>query len=132
MRPNGQRAPAGGAVQGWCSGETHFRVELKTPTGEELAPAFEATMILQLVPLGAMVLVMGCAWTDEPRVPEPARELSLTYATRLPRLTLGLNPFDELAQKSVANFCQLATNHFAHQIAAATSPPIQPRSLGIP
>jgi hypothetical protein len=88
-------------------------------------------MLVQLVPLGALILVMGVAWTEEPRIAELARQMSLTWVARLPRLTLAPNPFDELARTSMAQVGQIASNHFAEQLVAATAPAKETRALGI-
>lgn len=107
---------------GWCSGENSFNVEVLDSNGQPIGEPIVATMIVQLVPLGLLLLGMAVATTDDPRVPELRRAVPLTWVARLPRLTLAVDPLEALGAESLEKFAQVASQTFAGAIRLATTP----------
>jgi hypothetical protein len=109
------------ALQGWCSGEHPFKIELRDGSGGELGAPIDATIVVQLVPLGMMMLGMGLAMTDDTRIPEP-RTVSLTWAARLPKLTLHPDPLADVGMKALAKFAEFASERYAGACLQSTQP----------
>jgi hypothetical protein len=117
-------------LQGWSSGEQEMDIGIDVPGGAELAPV-KASMVVQLVPLGMLVLGMGIGTTTDARIPEISRAVSLTWVARLPALTLNIDPIAGLGAQALGKFAQLVCNQFAGAVLQATQPPAkEPAALG--
>lgn len=127
MGPNGRTGAVQPTVlQGWSSGELPFKTELAPGIAGAGEPStIEGSMVVQLVPLGALVLGMAIATTDDKRIPEAARAVPLTWVARIPRLTLAASPLEAMGMETVGKFAQWASMQFAGAIASTTTPALE-------
>jgi hypothetical protein len=115
---------------GWCSGENAFRVDVVDGDGKPLGAPVEASMVVQIVPLGILLLGMALATTDDRRIPEMQRAVSLTWVARPPRLTMAADPLAELGAQTLDNFAKFASQAFG-QAVSTTPAEKEPEALGI-
>lgn len=117
MPPNG-----GPAVRGWCSGEQELRIDLLDNDGNPSGPPIVVSMVLQLIPLGALVLGMAIATTDDERVSPDRRVVPLSWVARMPRLTLSVDPLSDMGLDALGHFAQVATQAVSQRIPMEPTP----------
>lgn len=126
MRPNG--GPA--IVRGWCSGETELRIDLLGDDGQPSGPPIVVALVLQLVPLGVLVLGMAIATTEDERVPPVQRAVPLTWVARMPKLSLSVDPLAAMGEEALGHFAQVATQTISQRIPMERPPDNRPAPLG--
>lgn len=104
-------------MHAWTSGEQCFTIALTDAKGEPEAPGIDVRMVVQLIPLGLLILGMGYAETDDPRIPEPRRKFGITWPQPPPSKTsMEIDPLADLGSRAMGTFASMSTNEFGSAV----------------
>lgn len=89
-------------AMGWSSGSRLIKLELEAET------LIDVDIIVEVFPLGSLLVCAGHAQSDDNRLPESARTVSMLWCERLPRVqvSLGPDPMQENGEKAFERMVQ--------------------------